>query len=307
MKLVSVVIPTRNRFEMVNACIDSILKSTYRNIEIIVVDDASTDGTCNFLKAKYNDKIEIISIENHSMMVKARNCGARHSKGDYVLFIDDDNIIDSEMIETLVGCARNKLYGIVGPKMYFSANKECPYLISQKINLWTGKTTGMSKNKNNLSVLESDGIPNVFMVKKEVFQKLGNFDERLIQTWTEPDFSFDAKKCGYKTVICQKASTYHMISPSSDTLKRTLGGGGFKHKAYYLTRNRTIIIKRYSNLVQLLFFVLTFSWIYPIVYTLLAIKHKELSIIPLYWHGFKDGLYFLLTNKYKNYFEFRSI
>lgn len=302
--LVSVVIPTRNRKEMVSDCIDSVLNSTYKNIEIIVVDDASNDGTVGLLKEKFDKKIKLISSETHIMMVKSRNLGAKNSRGKYVLFIDDDNAIDYKMMENLVECAeQDETYGIVGPKMYFYGAKE-PYLVYQKITLWTGYTkTGIKYLSTDYQELKSDGIPNVFMVKKEVLEKINYFDEDLMQTWTEPDFSFRAKREGYKTICCPNASTYHRVSiPTKELYYYIITGGGFKHKAYFLTRNRFVIVKRYGNIFQKIMFTLLFSWIYTMVYSFIALIYKRLDVIKLYWLGFRDGMYYMITNNLKNSF-----
>lgn len=300
--LVSVVIPTRNRKETVNGAINSILNSTCKNIEIIIIDDASQDGTSEYLKQCFGDKIKVVYSETHLMMVKARNLGAKNAKGEYVLFIDDDNMVDPKMIENLVNyMERNKTYGMVGPRMYFYDNKERPYLVKQKINLWTGRTAGIPDIPTNQTVVESDGIPNVFMVRREIFKRVGYFDEALIQTWTEPDFSFTIKKHGYKTVSCPEASTYHRVDTFQQGLSyRSISGGGFKQKAYFLTRNRFVILKRYGNIFQVIFFTLAFSWIYPLAYSLMALKYREFGIIKLYWLGFKDGICYLMTNRLKN-------
>ncbi|MHC1687003.1 MAG: glycosyltransferase family 2 protein [Methanothrix sp.] len=305
-KLVSVVIPTRNRIAMVIKCINSVLGSDYTNIELIIIDDASTDGTTEKLRAIYGDRIKLIRLERHSMMVKSRNIGAKNAQGDYILFIDDDNIIDEFMITHLVECAESdKNNGMIGPLMLYWANKNFVWFKSQHYNMWVGKTKikghDVELNDTILGNEYSEGIPNVFMIKKKVFNEDGYFDEELMQTWTETDFSFRIKNHKYKTLICPAAITYHDI-PMKD-FQRMISGGGFEHKAYYLTRNRFVFMKRYSSLPQLLFFSLTASWILPLIYSLIAFRFSNYNVIRLYWIGFKDGFYYLLTGKMNNFYK----
>ena len=129
-------------------------------------------------------------------MVRARNQGAKLAKGNYILFIDDDNEIDEKMIKCLMlHFDRYPEVGIVGPSMYHQ-NSQVPYLTAQKINLYTGRTRGLTTQ--DCDVLSTDGVPNVFMIRKSVLEKLNYFDEQIVQTFTEPDFAFKARKFGIK-------------------------------------------------------------------------------------------------------------
>lgn len=88
--LVSVIIPTYNRVKTVCEAIDSVLNQTYGNIEVIVVDDGSTDGTGDVLKSRYGDAIQYIYQENQG--TPPRNVGIRQSKGEYIAFLDSDDL-----------------------------------------------------------------------------------------------------------------------------------------------------------------------------------------------------------------------
>lgn len=95
--LISVVIPTYNRMNSVCNAIDSVLNQTYSNIEIIVVDDGSTDNTANRLE-QYGDKIKYIKQINGGVS-SARNTGIRSSEGEYLAFLDSDDIWYDDKIE----------------------------------------------------------------------------------------------------------------------------------------------------------------------------------------------------------------
>ena len=88
--LVSVIIPTYNRADLVAQAVQSVLDQTYNNIETIVIDDGSTDHTPEVLK-EYNSEITYI-YQVRSERSKARNEGFRHSKGDYIAFLDSDDL-----------------------------------------------------------------------------------------------------------------------------------------------------------------------------------------------------------------------
>ena len=297
----SIVITTRNRKIDLLECIDSIKKSDFKNIEyeIIIVDDASDDGTEKITNGGTGSpNVKIIHNNTQQMMVRSRNIGAKNSSGNYALFIDDDNIIDKDMIINLLSFASdNKEYGMVGPSMYYYESKE-KYMDYQKISLTTGKTSYFIGNEES-NHYDSDGIPNVFMITKVAFEECGYFDERLIQTYTEPDFAKMIQKKGFKCCIVPKAKTYHKIKKEDD-LKPISMGGKFKQKAYCLIRNRTVYISRYGKPLEKIFYLLCFSWVWPLAYSFFALKNGRFDLVKLYFKGFYDGIKYFFTSNLKD-------
>ena len=102
-KLVSVIIPAYNIEDYIGRCLDSIISQTYKNLEIIVVDDGSRDHTGEILDnyAKKDRRIKVIHKENGGVS-SARNKVSEAAEGDYIGFIDGDDLIESEMYKTLV-------------------------------------------------------------------------------------------------------------------------------------------------------------------------------------------------------------
>lgn len=95
--LVSIIIPTRNSSQFLNECLSSIKKQAYKNIEIIVVDNDSTDNTKDLSK-KYTHKIYNYGPERSAQ----RNYGAKQAKGDFLLFVDSDMQLSPNVIEDCV-------------------------------------------------------------------------------------------------------------------------------------------------------------------------------------------------------------
>ena len=94
-KLLSVIIPAYNTAKFLNKCVDSVVNQTYKNIEIIIVDDGSSDSTpqiCDELANKY-DNIKIIHQENKGL-ARTRGAGFNASSGEYIAFVDSDDYID---------------------------------------------------------------------------------------------------------------------------------------------------------------------------------------------------------------------
>lgn len=95
--LYSIIIPNYNSKKWINKCIDSVLSQTYKNFELIIVDDMSTDNSAELIK-KYNDpRIKLIELDHKAYNGGTRNIGVENANGDYILFIDCDDWVNSNM------------------------------------------------------------------------------------------------------------------------------------------------------------------------------------------------------------------
>ena len=99
--LVSIIIPVYNVTLFLNKCIDSVINQTYKNLEIICINDGSTDNSLDILKSYTDERIQIIDIENHGVSY-ARNLGIEKATGEYLLFVDSDDYIEKTMVEELI-------------------------------------------------------------------------------------------------------------------------------------------------------------------------------------------------------------
>ena len=97
--LVSVIIPVYNRVKYIYDCLESVLTQSYRKLEIIVIDDGSTDGTGSEIKKIQDKRIQYIYQENSGHPGMARNSGLKKAHGDYIAFLDSDDIWQPEKIE----------------------------------------------------------------------------------------------------------------------------------------------------------------------------------------------------------------
>lgn len=100
---ISIIIPIYNSEKYLKSCLDSVINQSYKDIEIVLINDGSKDGSLNICEEyKRNDKrIKIINNTNHGVSY-TRNCGIKVSKGEYITFIDSDDIIDKDYIRDLV-------------------------------------------------------------------------------------------------------------------------------------------------------------------------------------------------------------
>ena len=108
-KLVSIIIPTYNTEKYIGNCIESVIKQTYHNLEVIIVNDGSEDNTLEIItKARLRDnRIVVINQENNGPSA-ARNAGLKICRGDYVFFLDSDDWLIPNCIEKLISIEKKK-------------------------------------------------------------------------------------------------------------------------------------------------------------------------------------------------------
>lgn len=121
---VSVIVPVYNIKNCIEKCVQSIRKQTYTNIEILLVNDGSTDGSDMICRehSKIDSRIKIIDKENGGL-VSARKAGICHAAGDYILNVDGDDWIEEKMIEVLVSKAEKTNADIITSGYYREHSK----------------------------------------------------------------------------------------------------------------------------------------------------------------------------------------
>ncbi|MBU1127281.1 MAG: glycosyltransferase [Patescibacteria group bacterium] len=177
--LVSIIIPTRNRTAYLKNSLKSVLDQTYRKLEVIVIDDASTDKTLNFLKTIKDKRLKVILLKKQSGAQVARNRGIKMSKAEFIAFNDDDDIWQKDKLEKQMAIfEKDKEVGVVYCRIKRIDEKESFFMPKEGLS--------GQENVREALFLENNGIglPSA-IVKRECFKKAGFFDEKLprYQDW----------------------------------------------------------------------------------------------------------------------------
>ena len=191
MPKVSVIIPTYNRAHLVMRAIDSVLTSTYTNIDIIVVDDGSVDDTKDLINSRYGDRISYIYQTNKGAAA-ARNVGLKLSKAKYINFLDSDDYFLPDNIELKVKALEgNPELGWVFSDTYFK-NSQNQLVTDKNINKIRKE---LEQRSYFFDILLMHGITNTnsVMMKKECIEAIGAFDEKLV-TFEDVDLFYRVSK-----------------------------------------------------------------------------------------------------------------
>lgn len=308
MKLVSVIIPTYNRAEMVCECIDSILESTYKELEVIVVDNNSTDNTISKLNDKfYNEpRVEVLELDENLMAAGGRNEGIKVAKGDYILFVDNDNLVNKDMIEILVQEMENDdKIGLTGPlslnkysgNAIWLASGDYHFFSSRPKTLYAGKKPSEVQLKKKYETCYS---PNIMMVSRKAIEDVGGFDKSYFAMYEEADFGYRIKKAGYVQYIITDARTNHLNYVTGDEQEKLrVLGIGFPERAYHYAKNRTVFMRKYAKWYHMITYYLIFIHIFTLYYSIIALKFGRRDIAKAWIKGTIKGLFIHTEKKIK--------
>lgn len=183
-KKVSVVIPTHNREDKITYSINSVLAQTYDNLEIIIVDDCSTDSTAEVVKRLqrlHKDKIFYYKMATNSGPAKARNFGVKQATGEYIAFHDDDDEWHPDKLEIQM----TKMLRDTSIDMSFGQMSR--YLNGAYVNTVCDRLDWYHMRENFFQELLLDnyvGAPTI-VIKKDSFEKIKGFSERIpsLEDW----------------------------------------------------------------------------------------------------------------------------
>lgn len=127
MKKVSIAVAVYNEEEHLKRCLDSLINQTYQNIEIILVDDCSTDNSLQicYEYAKRDSRIVVVEKESHTVLSDVRNIGIDHATGEYIMFVDSDDYVCENFVEEMVKAIEEKNVDAVMCKPIYKNDEEC--------------------------------------------------------------------------------------------------------------------------------------------------------------------------------------
>ncbi|HNR53185.1 MAG TPA: glycosyltransferase family 2 protein [Candidatus Dojkabacteria bacterium] len=203
---VFVLIPTRNRKDLLIKCLDSLLKQSYSDIEIVVIDDGSTDGTGDILKKK---KVTVLEGDGNLWWSGAMRMGVEYvlpkSKAtDFVLIQNDDTYMEEDFLEKLVKQSQENNRIILGTPVIDSVSRKLIH-DSHKIIHGSFRPVIIDSKEEIISADTLSGRGALIPI--EVFHKIGNFSKIFPQYASDYDFFCRAKNHGFKLGVTTKTET----------------------------------------------------------------------------------------------------
>ncbi|MFH1413971.1 MAG: glycosyltransferase family 2 protein [Candidatus Omnitrophota bacterium] len=259
-KLVSVVIPTFNCARYIAGAVNSVLNQTYKDFEIIIIDDGSTDNTKQILSKylkQYNGKIRYFYQENRGGTA-ARNKGIKEARGDYLAFFDADDLWEREKLSKSIAFMQEHNFDWVCTalkKVTMEGKVLDERLIKPDAYGYNAKTHELYDIKKGLFYFEK-GLPvhtNTQVMKRECFEKVGLLDENLL-ICENSDLCIRFQDAGLKGGFLNEMLTVYRTHDQSVTKGSKIDG----LKYLYLVAkkcakrdglNKTQVRKDYANIL----------------------------------------------------------
>jgi GT2 family glycosyltransferase len=247
-KKVSVIIPNWNGKELLKLSLASLKKQIFKDFEIIVVDNDSSDESIHFIKENYPE-IRILKMNQNCGFARAVNAGVKESDAELVAFLNNDTEVDTNWLFELIQCS------IKHPEIASFCSKLLNFEDRKKIDgtgilvneVGQARSIGweeMDTGQYDHEMLIFGATGGAALFRREVFIKVGMFDEHYFMYSEEVDWAFRAQFLGFKSLYCPKAVVYHKHKATSGKRQDKLEYWQFKNM--YMT-----IIKDYPTSIML--------------------------------------------------------
>tara|TARA_B100000745_G_scaffold74466_1_gene44928 strand:+ start:698 stop:1537 length:840 start_codon:yes stop_codon:yes gene_type:complete len=248
---VTVIVLNWNGKELTIKCIESLKKVNYSNINILVVDNGSTDGSVDTLKEKFPE-VSILALENNLGYAGGNNRGFDSLEADppkFVIFLNNDTIVDENFIEPLVKQLLTKKHaGQTVPKIYYENDPQLIWYAGGIVNLWTGSIyhSGIRQNdgpdySKTHKTKYATGC--CFCMRYNEFKEFGGFDENFPMYAEDVDLSLWIRSAGKQIWFVPASKIWHKVSAS-------IGGEFSFGKLVRKAKGIFLLIKKHANPIQ---------------------------------------------------------
>jgi GT2 family glycosyltransferase len=225
--LVSILVPTRDRLDLLRTCVDGILEKTaYDRFEVVILDNGSREPDTLRYLAELPAPHRSVRYDQRFNWSSINNFGARHSRGDYLLFLNNDTeVIEPGWIEAMLEHAQRPEVGAVGAKLLYpdgsiqhagaviglggTAGHAFRHLRSDH-----GGYFGLAQVVREYSAVTGACL----MTRRNVFEAIGGFDEEYEVAYSDIDFCLAARERGYRVIYTPHAAIYHHECATRGTL-----------------------------------------------------------------------------------------
>jgi len=236
---VSVVIPTWNRVDLIARCLDSLREQDFRDTEIVVVDDGSTDKTVRVLQRDY-PYVTIVRLLLNRGFASAVNTGLRVVTGRWVFLLNNDMTLAPDCLERLMRRAEESGAAMVAPMVYFDDDRDIVYSAGDGITRG-GRPFSHGHGVRRDGFSPPDTIFGVSMgaglFREDLFERIGVLDESFVAYFEDADWCFRARLAGHDAVLAPDAHAYHIGSATIQDRLWQRTAHCYRNQALFVLKN----------------------------------------------------------------------
>ena len=225
--MISIIIPNYNGVKHLKVCFESLRNQTYNDLKVCLVDNNSSDGSRKFTK-EYFPEIEILSLDSNTGFAKAVNAGIKHSLKnkhiEYIVLLNNDIECDKNFLNELINGFKSDDTGSAAGKMLNYYERDVIDNAGDFIKK-RGSPYARGYSEKDLGQYDKEefiwgACAGAAIYKRDVFEKVGFFDEDFFAYYEDVDFSFRMQLLGYRCYYNPKAVCYHK---RGGTVRNTIG------------------------------------------------------------------------------------
>jgi GT2 family glycosyltransferase len=221
---IAVIVLTWNGRDLTLDCLDSLARVATAGVRVIVVDNASADGTVEAIRARFGAEVTVLSNPSNLGYAAGNNAGierALDDGADLVLLLNNDTIVDPAFIDELVrGLAAAPGAGIAGPKTYYASPPDRIWFAGGEVSLWRGTARHIGIRQTDRGQYDTprdvDYVSGcALLARREVFETIGMLDTAYRAYFEDTDFCMRAARAGFRIRYVPAAKVWHRISAST--------------------------------------------------------------------------------------------
>ncbi|WP_143959323.1 glycosyltransferase family 2 protein [Litoribacter populi] len=289
---VAIIIVNWNTYTYSKQCIDQLIKQSYSNVEILLVDNGSHDGSGEKLRNEYPELVFFQNVDNLGF-TGGNNVGLNYALEkdyEYVLLLNNDVYLEADFLAKLVEAMEvNPNLGAVQPLIYNHPEREKIWKAGGDFLTTFASTISSSTLENHSGIFTTKWLTGcALMIRKEVLHKVGPLTPSYFAYFEDVDYSFRIKKAGYELAVVLDSKIYHIASGSTKS-KIKQKEGFLSPSAHYLNvRNQFFLMRQHKDLFSRFsaFPFQTAKMLGYMGYFLLRNRKKKLKAV---WRGLLDG------------------
>lgn len=293
MPVVYVVILTWNQYHHTRDCLNSLNEVEYPNLQIVIVDNGSTDETPAKIRQDF-PAVTVLANDENIGFAAGNNVGINYALGqnaEYVFVLNNDTVVANNLFEALLNAINvakvDQQIGMVAPMIYYADQPEQIWSSGGKRHFLTYEKTGDLAGQADVGQVREPITQDYFtgcaiLLSRSLLKSVGLFDEQFFFTYEDSDLCFRAREAGYQLLLAPRAHIWHKVSVST-------GGSGSPAERYWMARCSVLFFAKHIH---------GWRWLVVVPYraasavrtSMRLLYQRRTDSLYSYWRGLRDGI-----------------